>query len=85
MHRICKFSAFSSHFQVTSGRMTSLPGHLRSRDVISCHMSPSPCELKRLGSELYTIRHFYAFYSQFQVTTGQMTSHPGHLRSPAVT
>ena len=31
----CKFEyfAFYSHFQVTSGKMTSLPSHFRSREV----------------------------------------------------
>ena len=29
-----EFSAFYSHFQVTSGEMTSLPGHFLSREVM---------------------------------------------------
>jgi len=35
-----------------------------------------------VGSELYSIREFSAFYSHFQVTSGQMTSLPRHFRSP---
>jgi len=49
MYSIRQFSAFYSHFQVTSGQMTSLgitSGHLRSRDVISCHVTASSCELQ---------------------------------------
>jgi len=34
---------------------------------------------------MYSIRQFSVFYSQFQVTSGQMTSLPGHFRSPEVT
>jgi len=34
---------------------------------------------------MYSMRHFSAFYSQFQVTSGQMTSLPGHFRSHEVT
>jgi len=34
---------------------------------------------------MYSIRQFSAFYSRFQVTSGQMTSVPGHFRSPEVT
>ena len=49
MYSIRQFSALYSHFQVTSGQMTSLPvtsGHLRSGDVISCHVTASSCELQ---------------------------------------
>jgi len=38
--------AFYSHFQVTCGHMTSLPSHFRSRDVISCHVTATSCELQ---------------------------------------
>ena len=38
--------AFYGHFQVTSALMTSLPGHLRSRHVISCHWTATSCELQ---------------------------------------
>jgi len=34
---------------------------------------------------MYTIRQFLAFYSHFQVTSGQLTSLLGHFRSPEVT
>ena len=42
MYSIRRFSALYSHFQVTSGQMTSLPGHfghLKSRDIISCYVT----------------------------------------------
>jgi len=34
---------------------------------------------------MYSIRQCSAFYSHFQVTSAQMTSLPGHFRSPEVT
>jgi len=74
-----------SNFQVTSGQMTSLPGHLRSRDVISCHVTASSCKLSLVGSEISSIRQFSTFYSHFQVTSGQMTSLEDHFLSPEVT
>jgi len=143
MYSIRQFSAFYSLFQVTSGQMTSLSGHLRhlrSRNVISCHVATSSYELQGcrkwniqytpvfdllqplpgdfrsndvtsgslpvswghvtslpvtwlpppwsyslVGSETYSIRQFSAFYSHFQVTSGQMTPLPGNFRSPEVT
>jgi len=48
-HSICEFLAFHSPFHVTFGQITSLlgpSGHLRSRDVISCHVTASLCELQ---------------------------------------
>jgi len=80
-----QLSAFYSHFQVTSGQMTSLPSHFRSRDVISCHVTASSCELRLLGNEIYSICEFSALSSYFQVTSGQMTSLPGQFLSPEVT
>jgi len=85
MYRIREILVFYSRFQVTAGQMTSLSSHfwsLRSRDVISRQVTASSCELHSLaGSEMYSIRQFSAFYSHFQVTSGQMTSLPGHSRS----
>ena len=49
MYSICQFSILYSHFQVTSGQMTSLwltSGHLRSRYVISRHVTASSCKLQ---------------------------------------
>ena len=49
MYSIREFTAFSSSFLVTSSQMTSGPGHfghLRLRDVNSCHVTTSPCELQ---------------------------------------
>jgi len=87
MYSIRQFSAFYSHFQVTSGEMTSLPGHFRLPEVrdISCHVTAYCCELQLVGSERYSACHFSAFHSHFQVTSVQMTSLPGHLRLPEVT
>jgi len=84
--------AFYSDFKVTSGQMTSLPchfhvtsSHLRSRDVISCYVTASSCELQlcRKSNAQHTLA--LVFYSHFQVTFAQMTSLPGHFRSPEVT
>ena len=44
--------ALYRHFQVTSGQMTSLPGHFRSADVISCHVTPLPASYSLVGSEM---------------------------------
>jgi len=137
MHSIRVFLAFYNHFLVTLGQMTSFPGHLRSCDVIFCHVTASSCELQPcrkwnvhhtevfgllkplpgdfrsndvtsgsllvtwsdvmsfpvtwlppnasytlLGSEIYIVREFLTYYTHFQVTSGQMTSLPGHYRSP---
>jgi len=137
MFTICEFwvSAATSkwlpvkwrHFQVSFD-------HLRSRDVISCHVTASSCELQPcrkwnvhnmcfgflqplpsdfrsnhvtpvtwghvtsfpamwlpspasyslVGSEMYSIQEFLAFYSHFQVTSGQTTSLQGHFRLPEI-
>jgi len=70
-----------------SNNITSrwLPGHLRWRDVISCHLTASYCKLQPCGSEMYSSRELSSFYIPFQVTSGQMKSLPGHLWSPWVT
>jgi len=44
-----EFSASNSHFGVTSGQMTSLPGHFQwheVRVVISCHLTATFCEIQ---------------------------------------
>ena len=38
-----------------------------------------------VGSETHIICEFSAFYSRFQVTSGQMTSLPGNFRFPQIT
>jgi len=45
-YRKPQFSAFYSHFQVTTGQITSLSSHFRSRDVISCHVNATSCVLQ---------------------------------------
>jgi len=82
MYRIPQFSVFSSHFQVTSGQMTSLPGHFRSPGHVTSFLVtwlPSPASCSLVESGMYRIRQFSAFYSHFQVTFSQMTSLPGHF------
>jgi len=139
---IRQFSAFYSHFQVTSGQMMSLPSHFqslevrdvisyhvadssrelqpsrkantlyacfrpstatskwlplklhhfritschpRSHEVISCHVTASSWSYSLVGSQMHSIHKFSVFYIHFQVTSGQMTSLSGHIRSPEVT
>jgi len=81
MYSIRLFSAFYCHFQVTSSQMTSLPGHLRSPEVVMSFpvtWQPPLASYSLVGSEMHSIRQFWAFYSHFQVTSGQMTPLPGH-------
>jgi len=142
MYSIREFSAFYSHFQVTSGQMTSLPGHfrspevtrrhflpcdcllmratalqemkrtvyasfrpstptstwpnqlrhfrvtsghLRSHDVLSCHVTAYYCELQLCGKWNVQCTPVFSTHMHFQVTSDQMTSLSGHFRSPEVT
>jgi len=55
------------HFRVTSG-------HVRSCDIISCHVTATSCELQPCKSSNVRKTGLYAFYSHFQVTSSQMTS-----------
>jgi len=66
------------HFRITSR-------HLRSCNVISCHVLPPPASYSFVGSQMHSIRKLSVFYIHFQVTSGQMTSLPGHFPSPEVT
>jgi len=66
------------HFWVTSG-------HQRSSNCISYHVTASSCELQPCKSEMYSIHQLSTFHSHFRVTSGQITSLPGHFRSPVVT
>jgi len=88
-HSIRQFSDFYSHFQVTSGQMMTLPGHYL---VTWGHVTsfpdtwlPSPASYSLVGSKTHSICQFSAFNSHFQATSSQMTSLPGHFRSPEVT
>jgi len=47
MYSIRKFLTFYSHFQVTSGQMTSLSGHFRSPEVTCRHFLSHYCLLQR--------------------------------------
>jgi len=48
-------------------------------------MSLPPVSYSLVGSETLQQLEFLAFYSNFQVTSGQMTSLPGNFRSREVT
>jgi len=78
MYIIRGFSAFLSHFQLTSGQMTSLPAHFRSpavRDVISSHVTASSCELQPCRK----------WNVQFAHVFGLPQPLPGDLRSNDIT
>jgi len=66
------------HFRVTSA-------HLRSRDVTSCYLTASSCELPRCKKWNVQYTPVFGLYSHFQMSSGQMTSLPGHFPSPEVT
>jgi len=96
----CKQQPRKSHARYTSvsGFPQPLPGDFRSNDVTSGslpvtwgHVTSFPvtwllpfASYTLVGSQTHSIRQFSAFYSHFQVTSGQMTSLPGHFRSPEV-
>jgi len=78
MYNIRQLLCFYSHFQVTSGQMTSLAvtyGHLRSRDVISCHVTASWCELQPCRK--WNVQYSPVFYL--------LQPLPGDVRSNDVT
>jgi len=70
MCRIREFTAFCSHFQKTSGQVTLLPVHLRSRDVISCDVTTSYCELQLCRKR----------YVQYMQVFGFLQPLPGDFR-----
>ena len=66
-----------THFQVTSGQMTSLPFNFSSRG----HMTslpftwlPLPASHSPVGAQNHTKREFSASYSNFQVTSSEKMS-----------
>jgi len=89
--------SYAQYTQVFS-LLQQLPGDFRSNDVTSGHLKsltsfpvtwlPPPASYSLVGSQTHSIRKFSAFYSHFQVTSGQMTSLPvtwGHVTSFPVT
>jgi len=93
-HSVRQFSAFYSHFQVTSDELTSLPvtsGQLRSRDVISCHGTAS-CEQQpcRNSNARYTpvfglLQPLPGDFWSNDVTSGSLPLTWGHATSFSVT
>jgi len=95
MYSISQFSAFYRPFQVTSGQMTPLPGHfrqLRSRDVISCHVTASSRELQPCRK--WNVQYTPVFglpqmlpgnFQWNDVTSGSLTVTWGHVTSFPVT
>jgi len=93
-HSIRQFSAFYSHFQVTSGEITSLPvtsGHLRSRDVNSCHVTASSCGLRlcRKSNAQYTpvfgLQPLLVDFRSNEVTSGSLPVPWGNVTSFPIT
>ena len=88
MHSVCQFSDHYCHFQVTFGIMSHFrvtSGHLSSRESFPLTLLPPPASYSLVGTEMYSTFQLSAVYSHFQVTSGQITSLPGHFRSPEVT
>jgi len=97
----CDLQPCRSNAQDTpvSGLLQSLPGNFRSNDITSGSLTvtwgrvtsfpvtwlPPPASYSLVKSQTHSIRQFSGFYSHFQVTSGQMTSHPRHFRWPEVT
>jgi len=87
------------HYTPVFDLLQPLPGDFRSNDVTSGSLPvtwdhvtsfpvtwlPTPATYSLVGSEMYSIREFSAFYSHFQVTSGQMTSLQSHFRPHTVT
>jgi len=81
------------------GLLQPLPGDFRSNHITSDSLPviwghvtsvlvawlPPPASNSLVGSKMYSICQFSAFYSHFQVTSVQITSLPGHFRLPEVT
>jgi len=81
------------------GLLQPLPGYFRSNDATSGSLPitwghvtsfsvtwlPPPASYSLAGGEVYSLRQFSAFYIDFQVNSGQITSLLGHFRSPEVT
>jgi len=80
------------------GPLQPLPGDFRSNDItygslpVTCgHVTsfsvtsrPPAASYSLVGSEMYSIWHFSASYSHFQVASGQMTSLPNQFWSAEV-
>jgi len=60
-------------------------GHMKAREVISCHVTATSCELQPCRSSNVPKPALLAFYSHFHVTSDQMTPLPGHFWSRGVT
>jgi len=85
-YSIRQFSAFYSHFQVTPGQMTSLPGQFRQFEVTWRHFLPwwpPPASNSLVGCEMYSIRfrpstatsrRLAVKWHHFQVTSGHLES-----------
>jgi len=88
MHQKRQFSALYSQFQVTFGKMTSLPGHFRAPEVMWCHFLWRdfllPASNSLVGSQMHKRCDFSALYSHLQVTSGQMALLLGLFQSPEV-
>jgi len=78
MYSICQFPALYSHFQVTSGQITSLPGYFRSPEVTWCHFLSRDCLLLRA-------KPCRKWNVQYMPVFSPLQPHPGDFRSNDVT
>jgi len=64
---------------VTSGSLPVTWGH---KTLFSVTWQPPPASYSLVRGQMHSIRQFSAFYSHFQLTSGEMTSLPGTLPVP---
>jgi len=68
MHIVRKFLTYYTHLKVTFSQMTSLAGqtgHLSDVTSFPVTWLPAPAVYSVVGSEMYSVREFLAFYSLF--------------------
>jgi len=71
--RVRPSTATSRSLPVKWHHLRATSSHVGSHDVISCQWLPS-ASYSPVGAETHPKHEFSAFYSHFQVTSGQMTS-----------
>ena len=86
MHPKLDLEAFYSHFQVTSCLMTALPGHFRSHDAISYHVTATSSKLQLCRSSnvpktslVRLLRPLPGDFRSNNVTSGSLPVISGHV------
>jgi len=85
MYSTCQFSAFYSHFQETSGQITSLPDHFRSPEVTWRHFLSRDFLLLRATGLLEVKCTVYASFRPSKQLPGDFRSNDITCGSPLVT